>query len=565
MPDPDPLSTSPEPRESRSDADARITRLEQRVVELEALLRDARPRERRRRRTRVTNERRTQRWEYRSEQWLGRVGLGLFFLGLIYLFQYSVEQGWITPTVRVAFGLSIGAAMLYAGMRLGETRRSFGQILLAGSLAVFYASGWAAFQLYALVGHGVALGYMTGVMVLALALSLHRNQPALASLGAAGGFLTPLLLQRGPVPVTELAVYTILVVGWSGWVYGVHGWRALLWTYSGGALAALALATESAAGGERMVVQLALVIAWVLAGAFPFARGMLVRAGEGRPLWGLIPFTLQLRALGVGVTTAAVLLSGRLWGFGDPTTGGIFLACAMGYGLFAWAGTRRPDVYARAAAPVAGALCATGTYLLVSGAPALVAILSIQAALCVYLGRGERYAGIEWVGHTLFGLLALDLGRDLLSSEWRFLDPLAMAQALQLALLLAASFYLRRADHAWIYRIGAHLLVLAWLGKELSPVSAGRATVTVAWGAYGAILLAAALQLRDRRGAATLALQAVAFSALTLAVGKLVALDLVRVALLWRIVLFMGFGAVLLGLSSMFRAAPPAVPEAERG
>lgn len=57
-------------------------------------------------------------WVLRGEQWLGRVGLGLLFLGLAYLFRYSIDQGWITPAVRVATGTGIGAVLLVLGLRL---------------------------------------------------------------------------------------------------------------------------------------------------------------------------------------------------------------------------------------------------------------------------------------------------------------------------------------------------------------------------------------------------------------------------------------------------------------
>lgn len=539
----------------------RLALLERRIERLERrLARRRRPA----RRDPAAAARRAARFEHGSEQWLGRAGLVLLFLGLVYLFQYSIEQGWITPVVRVAIGLSIASALLALGSRLGPARRSFAQILLAGAVAAYYVSGWAAFDLYALVGHTVALLYMTGVMALALSLSLRKEQPALASLGAAGGFATPLLLRGDAVPVVELAVYATLVVVWASAVFARRGWHSLLWSYSVGALATLALAVRHATGGERPVVLAALLLAWAMAGAFPFLRGWLRgEEAERGALLGLLSYPLQLRALGVGASTATLLLVDRLWSLGDRTTGLLFLALALLYALFALAGTRRESVHARAAAPVAAALVATGSYLLVADAGALVALLSLQAYLYVVLGRGPRFAGVEWVGHTLFALLALDLARETLFTEWVFLDRVALGQAVQIALTLVASFHLRDERAAWTYRIGAHLLALVWLGKELSPVSSERATVTVAWGAYGAILLVLALRLRDRRAAPTTALQLVALSALALAVGKLIAVDLVRVALLWRVFLFMGFGAGLLALSSMLR--PGELPDSRRG
>ncbi|HEU0054600.1 MAG TPA: DUF2339 domain-containing protein, partial [Longimicrobium sp.] len=42
------------------------------------------------------------RWE--SELWLNRLGIGMVLLGVALLFRYSIEQGWLTPAVRVGFG-----------------------------------------------------------------------------------------------------------------------------------------------------------------------------------------------------------------------------------------------------------------------------------------------------------------------------------------------------------------------------------------------------------------------------------------------------------------------------
>lgn len=499
-------------------------------------------------------------WAHHSEQWLGRVGLGLLFLGLVYLFNYSIEQGWITPVVRVGVGLAIGSTLLAFGVRLQRARRSYSQLLLAGALAAYYVTGWAAFQLYQLVGHTFAFGYLSVVMVLALALARRQDHPSLASLGAAGGFATPLLLHPEPGRVVELAAYSALVVGWTGVLYWLRGWPSLLWTYTVGGLAALGLAAHQATGGERWVVQAALALTWLAGAALPFVRGTVQPEGRValRRTWGAIPVELQLRALGVSATTAAVLFTDRMWALGDRGSSALFLGIAVLYAAFAERGTRSHNPVARAAAPVAAALCATGTFLLLRSVDdVLSAVLAVQAGLFVWGGSHRRFAGLEWVGHPLFFTLALAFVFDASSSYQAAFDPLSLAQLTVLGVALAASRFVRRGAAVWAYRLVAHLLFLAWLAKELEPLPASTGLVTLAWGAYGAVLLVAALQWRDRRSTITHGLQLVAFSALALAVLKLILSDLGRVAMVWRILLFMGFGAALLGLSSLFKPRAP--------
>lgn len=495
-------------------------------------------------------------WEHQSEQWLGRVGLGLLFLGLVYLFNYSVEQGWITPAVRVGVGLAIGSVLLALGLRLQHGRRSYSQLLLAGAIAVYYVSGFAAFQLYALVSHSAAFAYMAGVMALAVALARKQDRPALASLGAMGGFLTPLLLHPAPGRVVELAVYSALVVGWAGGLFWLRGWPSLLWTYAAGGLAALGFAAHQAAGGERPVVQAALGLTWLLGAALPFARGILrpdARQGLRRS-WGLVPAALQLRALGVGVTSAALLFTDRLWALSDEATGALFFCFALLYSGAAAHGVRDGNRTARAAAPVAAALLAAATLLLLDDA-ALVAALAVQACAFVYAGSHARLRGVEWVGHPLFAMLGLFFALEAFATGvHRAFDSVAMAQLAQIACLVAAAGYAHPRPARWTYLVAAHALLLAWLAKELDATTLGTGAITLAWGAYGAALLVGALRWRDRRAAATLGLQLIAFSALALAVLKLVLVDLSRVAMLWRVLLFLGFGTALLALSSLFKA-----------
>jgi hypothetical protein len=262
--------------------------------------------------------------------------------------------------------------------------------------------------------------------------------------------------------------------------------------------------------------------------------------------------------LGVGVTSAVLLLTDRMWALSDAATGLLFLLAAALFGAAAWVGTRTPNRVGRAAAPVAAALCATGTYLVLPYDPVKVAVLATEAFLFVQAGRGRRFAGVEWVGHTLFGALLIHfLGTSAASKRVAF-DALAFAQLAQLGLMLAASRYATAQWAVWAYRLIPHPFFLLWLAWELGPLTTGTGLVTAAWGAYGALLLLLSLRLgsRDAR-----ALQLVAYSALGLAVLKLFFVDLQRMAMLWRVLLFMGFGGALLGLSSLFKPRDEAAPE----
>jgi uncharacterized membrane protein len=86
-----------------------------------------------------------------GEFWLNKIGIILLLLGLGFLFKYSVDQNWVTPLVRVSFGLVLGVGLIVIGMRLPQSKRVLSQVLMGGGIAAFYITGYAAFHLYHLI------------------------------------------------------------------------------------------------------------------------------------------------------------------------------------------------------------------------------------------------------------------------------------------------------------------------------------------------------------------------------------------------------------------------------
>ena len=92
------------------------------------------------------------------------------------------------------------------------------------------------------------------------------------------------------------------------------------------------------------------------------------------------------------------------------------------------------------------------------------------------------------------------------------------------------------------YQLAAHAAFLGWLWRELSALPSGDAIVTASWGVYGLVLLAASAKTRK-----------VGLATLLIAVAKLFLVDLDRVDPFLRIMLFLGFGGLFLGISYYYR------------
>src|SRR5215210_4841778 len=48
--------------------------------------------------------------------WLNKIGIVLFLLGVAFFFKYSVDQGWFNEAMRVNIGLALGTTLLVAGL-----------------------------------------------------------------------------------------------------------------------------------------------------------------------------------------------------------------------------------------------------------------------------------------------------------------------------------------------------------------------------------------------------------------------------------------------------------------
>lgn len=163
-----------------------------------------------------------------GEWWLGRIGIGLLLFGVVFLFTYSVQRGWLTPQVQVGIGLAVGAALLGMGLRAYEDRRVFSRVLLGGGVGAFYITGFAAYQVHAFAPYPLVFGFMVAVTLLACVLSLRQDDASLSVIGASGGLGTPFVLYSGAGSLGGLVLYACLILSGTTAVYLYKGWISLL-------------------------------------------------------------------------------------------------------------------------------------------------------------------------------------------------------------------------------------------------------------------------------------------------------------------------------------------------
>ena len=143
--------------------------------------------------------------------WIG--GLALF-LGVAFFVKYSFEHNLIPPEARVAIGFAVGLVLVVGGLALKRKESAVtAQTLCATGTLILYAVTFACRSFYHFAFFGLVPTFllMTLITAVAFLLAVRLNAIAVAILGMAGGFLTPVLLSTGQDNPLGLFGYTALL------------------------------------------------------------------------------------------------------------------------------------------------------------------------------------------------------------------------------------------------------------------------------------------------------------------------------------------------------------------
>ena len=133
-----------------------------------------------------------------GSQLFSRIGIVALLIATTLFLKRAIDNHWIGPLGRILAGLIAGAAIVVWSERFRRKGfNAFSYSLKAIGSGVLYLSLWAAFQLYHLLPAGAALGAMILVTAWNAYMAWSQNSEILAAYALAGGFATPLLLSTG--------------------------------------------------------------------------------------------------------------------------------------------------------------------------------------------------------------------------------------------------------------------------------------------------------------------------------------------------------------------------------
>src|SRR6202047_762647 len=184
-----------------------------------------------------------------STRWVVGVGGLTLALGGFFMVRYSIDAGLLGPGVRTLLGGAFALALLAAGE---WTRRkenisaiealpiaNIPAILTAAGTAVAFATVYAAYALYDFLAPATAF-ILLGMVALGTLAAALLHGPALAGLGIAAAFVTPVLVSSEKPDFWALYIYLAIVTAAAFGLARIRLWRwlavttiafALLWTF----------------------------------------------------------------------------------------------------------------------------------------------------------------------------------------------------------------------------------------------------------------------------------------------------------------------------------------------
>ncbi len=265
-----------------------------------------------------------QRLGARAFLWVGAITLAL---AAIFLVRYSIEEGYLSPEVRVILAALFGFALIAGAERLRPRDDRVSQALAAAGVAALYGSLLSAVALYGMISKVAAGGGAAALTAFAITLSL-RYGIFVAALAFVGGFLSPAIIGSEQPNTPVLFGYLLAIAAGTLTVIRARGWWVLGWgVLAGSALWTVIWMLADPDQPELHWVGLFLV---ALAGLFVWASWRRIQERENPPkdvlalVWASLAVTGGLLDLAITQDT------------GQQTAGWLALA-VHGVGILAFA------------------------------------------------------------------------------------------------------------------------------------------------------------------------------------------------------------------------------------
>ena len=365
-------------------------------------------------------------------RWVVWVGGLTLALGGFFMVRYSIDAGLLGPGVRVLLGGAFALALLAAGE---WTRRkesistiealpiaNIPAILTAAGTAVAFATVYAAYALYDFLAPATAF-ILLGMVALGTLAAALLHGPALAGLGIAAAFVTPVLVSSEKPDFWALYIYLAIVTAAAFGLARIRLWRwlavttivfALLWTFPCLQCGPSMVAPHAFHVMSGFVLAALLVVCGFVFGP-PADEGQIEPISSGSLaayLFGATMIVLASFHADTAIIVFALLVAGTLfvaWR-AQAATGAVAAAAIFVFAVFAeWAVRGNPDMLVLPGGPLPG-IGPVATDSSVALHLIAAAIFAVGFGAAGFLAQGRSISAIipvVWSASAVFTPLAL--------------------------------------------------------------------------------------------------------------------------------------------------------------
>lgn len=414
-------------------------------------------------------------------RWFLVLGALIVVVGVGFFLKLAYDQGWIgaiPPAARclasAAFGFALMGVGRIAASRLGRFASTG---FTAAGLGVLYATAYAAFAVFGLVGPAMAFGLLAGVCAVGLFTAVRAKSVTLSVLSLVGAYAAPVILARPDSPVWSLPLYLLALLAVASVLAVRHRGQRVLATLSWWGTGVLGTAWLAMQAEDAPLLAAGFVIAVWLAvhacrlampGAGETTRPKTAR-GLPRGLAGVASFSTTLWAVGA-MLLIADWLGMPLWmaaaGFTVVTlAAGMVLAGPLH--VLTDAPRNEREIIGVSLTAQAGALLPAAIMLGINTAWSQILIWALLGLGAAFAGRWARAASLAWYGGAI---LLLGIGRVAIEAT----GPLHAGEVGVVGLVF--SWWMALAG-----LMGAACLAAAWLGRYTPDGHGTRPAARVLW------------------------------------------------------------------------------------
>ena len=140
--------------------------------------------------------------------WLAIIGGIALILGVVFFFNWAVENNWLSDLVIITLGIVGGIVLLGVGEYTRYRYSKWSQAITGSGLGVLYVTVYSIYAYYDLIPILVDLFLLAIVVTISAVLAIRYGSLITAILGMLGAFIVPLLLAGD---VDQGQVYAILI------------------------------------------------------------------------------------------------------------------------------------------------------------------------------------------------------------------------------------------------------------------------------------------------------------------------------------------------------------------